>query len=47
MIARAIEAIDILTEGGSKLKMRKLKEITSIRDYSLLKQAIINYQKIV
>ena len=47
MIAKAIEAIDILTEGGSKLKMRKLKEITSIRDYSLLKQAILNYQKIV
>lgn len=47
MIAKAIEAIDVLTEGGSKLKMRKLKEITSIRDYSVLKQAIVNYQKLV
>lgn len=43
-ISKAIEAIDILTEGGNKLKMRELKKITSIRDYSILKKAIENYQ---
>ena len=42
---KAIEAIDILTEGGDKLKMRSLKKITSIRNYSLLKKAVIRYQK--
>ena len=44
-MAKAIEAIDILTEGGDKLKMRSLKKITSIRNYSLLKKAVIRYQK--
>jgi hypothetical protein len=44
-MSKAIEAIDILTEGGNKLKMRSLKKITSIRNYSLLKKAVIRYQK--
>jgi len=44
-MAKAIEAIDILTEGGDKLKIRSLKKITSIRNYSLLKKAVIRYQK--
>ena len=44
-LAKAIEAIDVLTEGGNKLKMRELKKITSIRNYSVLKKAIFNYQK--
>ncbi len=44
-MAKAIEAIDVLTEGGDKLKMRSLKKITSIRNYSLLKKAVIRYQK--
>ena len=44
-MAKAIEAIDVLTEGGDKLKMRSLKKITSIRNYSLLKKAVIRYQE--
>ena len=44
-LAKAIEAIDVLNEGGNKLKMRELKKITSIRNYSVLKKAIFNYQK--
>ncbi len=44
-LAKAIEAIDVLTEGGNKLKMRELKKFTSIRNYSVLKKAIFNYQK--
>jgi hypothetical protein len=44
LISRAIEAIDILTDSGDKLKMRELKKITSIRNYSLLKQAVNLYQ---
>lgn len=44
MLSKAIEAIDILTDNGNKLKMRQLKAITSIRDYSLLKHAVNLYQ---
>jgi hypothetical protein len=44
-MSKAIEAIDVLTEGGNKIKMRKLKQITSIRNYSILKKAVIRYQK--
>jgi len=44
-MSKAIEAIDVLTEGGNKLKMRSLKKITSIRNYSLLKKAVIRYQR--
>lgn len=43
-ISKALETIDILTEGGNKLKMRALKTITSIRDYALLKEAVSRYQ---
>ena len=45
LISKAIEAIDILTDNGNKLKMRELKKITSIRNYSLLKEAVFKYQK--
>ena len=44
-ISKAIEAIDILTEGGSKLKMRELKKLTSIRDYKVLKNAVAKYEE--
>ena len=44
-MSKAIEAIDNLTEGGNKLKMRSLKQITSIRNYPLLKRAVIRYQE--
>ena len=43
MIARAIEIIDALTDNGNKLKMRKLKQLSSIRDYQLLKEAVNRY----
>lgn len=45
LISKAIEAIDVLTDKGNKLKMRQLKKLTSIRDYSLLKEAVSRYQK--
>ena len=44
LISRAIEAIDLLTDKGNALKMRELKKITSIRNYSLLKKAVFIYQ---
>lgn len=44
-IAKIIEAIEELTSGGCKIKMRRLKEITSVRDYSMLKKAVSLYQK--
>ena len=44
-MAKAIEAIASLIEGGNKLKMRSLKQITSIRDYSLLKRAVNRYRE--
>lgn len=43
LISKAIEAIDILTDKGNKLKMRELKKITSIRNYALLKTAVMQY----
>ena len=43
MIAKAIEIIDALTDNGNKLKMRKLKQLSSIRDYQLLKEAVNRY----
>jgi hypothetical protein len=43
-ISKIIEAIEILTSKGNRLKMRKLKEITSIRDYEVLKKAVTLYQ---
>lgn len=43
MIAKAIEIIDELTDNGNKLKMRKLKQLSSIRDYKLLKEAVSRY----
>ena len=44
LISKAIEAIDELTEGGNRVKMRQLKQITSIRDYSILKKAVKKYE---
>ena len=44
LISKAIEAIDELTEGGATVKMRHLKKLTSIRDYSILKKAVKKYE---
>lgn len=46
-ISKAIEIIDELTDNGNKLKMRKLKELSSIRNYQLLKDAVNRYQNYV
>jgi hypothetical protein len=43
-ISKIIEAIEILTSKGNRLKMRKLKELTSVRDYDILKKAVTLYQ---
>ena len=44
LISKAIEAIDELTEGGNRVRMRQLKKLTSIRDYSILKKAVKKYE---
>lgn len=44
-IAKIMEAIDEITSGGNRLKMRKLKQITSVRDYSVLKKAVRLYDQ--
>ena len=44
LISKAVELIDILTDNGNRLKMRKLKQLSSIRDYALLKEAVSRYQ---
>lgn len=44
-IADCIEWIDILSSEGDKIRMRSLKDITKIRDYSIIKEAILRYEK--
>ncbi len=44
-IERAIEWIDVLSSEGEKLKMRYLKDVSKIRDYSVLKEAIDRYER--
>lgn len=43
-IEKVIEWIDLLTSDGNSLKMRSLKNMTKIRDYSILKEAIHRYE---
>jgi predicted transcriptional regulator len=43
-ISKVIEWIDVLSSEGEKLKMRYLKDITNVRDYSILKEAITRYE---
>ena len=43
-IEKAIEWIDLLSQEGNVLKMRYLKEITNVRDYSILKEALHRYE---
>ena len=42
-IEKVIEWIDVLSSDGNKLKMRYLKSLTNIRDYSIIKEAIHRY----
>lgn len=43
-ISKVIEWIDVLSSEGESLKMRYLKDITNVRDYSILKEAITRYE---
>lgn len=43
-IADCIEWIDVLSSEGDKIRMRSLKDITKIRDYSIIKEAILRYE---
>ena len=43
-ISKVIEWIDVLSSEGEKFKMRYLKDITKVRDYSILKEAISRYE---
>jgi hypothetical protein len=43
-ITEAIECIDILTDNGNPLKIRELKSLSNVRDYSAIKEAIHRYE---
>lgn len=43
-IADVIECLDILSDNGNKVKINALKEITSVRDYELIKEAYLRYE---
>lgn len=43
-IEKVIEWIDLLSSDGNTLKMRYLKEMTSVRDYSIIKEALHRYE---
>jgi len=44
-IEDCIEWIDILSSEGDTVKMRTLKELSNVRDYSIIKEAILLYEK--
>ena len=43
-IEKALEWIDLLSQQGNMVKMRYLKEMTNVRDYSILKEALHRYE---
>ena len=43
-IADVIECLDILSDNGNKVKINALKEITSVREYDLIKEAYFRYE---
>lgn len=43
-IEKALEWIDVLSSDGDNVKMRILKDLTKIRDYSILKEALHRYE---
>lgn len=43
-IADVIECLDILSDNGNNVKIKALKEITSVRDYELIKEAYLRYE---
>lgn len=44
-ITTAIEWIDVLSDSGDAFKMQELKNLSNIRDYSIIKEAIYRYEK--
>ena len=46
-IEKVIEWIDLLTSEGNDLKMRYLKDMTNVRDYSIIKEAIHRYENLL
>ena len=44
-IEKVLEWIDLLTSSGDSIKMRSLKEMTKVRDYGILKEAILRYER--
>lgn len=44
-IEKVLEWIDLLTSSGDSIKMRSLKEMTKVRDYAILKEAILRYER--
>jgi len=44
-IISAIEWIDVLSDSGDDMKMQELKNLSNIRDYSVIKEAIHRYEK--
>jgi predicted DNA-binding protein (UPF0251 family) len=44
MISKCIELIDVLSDSGSPMKMQELKNMTSIRDYSVIREAVSRYE---
>lgn len=43
-VSNAIEWIDVLSDEGSPLKMQELKKLSNIRDYSVIREAILRYE---
>lgn len=44
-IEKVLDWIDLLTSSGDSIKMRSLKEMTKVRDYAILKEAILRYER--
>lgn len=43
-VAKIIEYIDILSEGGNEVKIRELRKFIAVKDYSLIKEAFSLYK---
>ena len=43
-ISKAIEWIDVLSDEGNSVKMQELKSLSNVRDYSVIREAILRYE---
>jgi len=43
-IAQCIEWIEVLSDNGNQMKMQELKNLSNVRDYSVIKEAINRYE---